>query len=520
MNYIDHSQVRKKLPWRYRSPSGSHKRIPVLLLALIGSSLAQAQPAADIDANEPTGIQPLSAHTLPEHSAAIDDSETELTAGSPFVVAKEIRSIPHATEYQNLTGIGRETTFPQLDSSNSQQKTTNLPFYLDPINRTAIHQAFTSGESLSDGIGGIPNPANSFLTGIGAPARGGIKIGAFTIRPTIGTGLIFRTSSGHESNGSAAYGLLSAGIGIDLGEPDSRRYFSLNYMGSLAIPPQNGGKTHLDQDLRLRATIRFSKLQIGLGISYTELSGYDRDVGSQVNRKILTTLLTSTYQLSQKTSMEWDLSFPLRIFTQGISSGGVTSTTFISYKYSPKTSFGIGTAFGFLEVENAATQTFEQLLVRMNYAATAKISINGTAGMEFRQAGSQMRQMPIFAIGVTWQIKQGTSLNFGAERRTVNSASEPDSNYTSTTGTISLIQRLGKSTTLIGTIGYENAAYHSLVNGESNDRADNNWLGQIGLKYDINRHLNTTLILSGNENFSTTNPNRFLQLSLQASYSF
>ena len=85
----------------------------------------------------------------------------------------------------------------------------------------------------------------------------------------------------------------------------------------------------------------------------------------------MTIALTSSYAYSPKTSLEWDLTVPIREFNSAISSSGVTLTNLLNYDYSienPCRDWGYpgNTSGG----RGTSTDTFEQPIVRIDYRSS------------------------------------------------------------------------------------------------------------------------------------------------------
>ena len=59
------------------------------------------------------------------------------------------------------------------------------------------------------------------------------------------------------------------------------------------------------------------------------------------------------------------------------------------------------------------------MLGRITYTNNGFLIVNGTVGVEFRDAGDKEEINPIFGIGATYQVREGTTLALTSEREGV-----------------------------------------------------------------------------------------------------
>ncbi len=390
----------------------------------------------------------------------------------------------------------------------------------DAFSRATFQQAETNAEVVFNGIGGVPRALNPLFTAPGAADSQGFRLGPFSIHPVVSAGINYQTTSGGRSQGTSSfYGTISPAFTLTLGEPTTGRSINMVYTGSLSLGSDSAGREPYEQSFSLGGTLSFTKLNLGFGLNFSQLSGTDRDAGGQnVSRSIVGVSLNASYTYSDKTSFSTALSIPVRLFGQGSSSEGQNMTGFVNYAYSALTTVGIGFGLGTLEVEQGSTQVFEQALTRLSYALTEKLSFSGTAGYEFRDAGAKEQITPVFGLGLTWAVRDGTSLALTGQRVIENSAAEAGANYTDTSLTASMAQRLGDSVQFTGTVGYENASYSGVERGVSSDRNDNQLILQGALSMRIKDHWVITGTVSYAKDFSNQNAFSSLQNSLQLSY--
>ena len=392
----------------------------------------------------------------------------------------------------------------------AQPKTAEHGMMMDPLAITAIEQAQGNDDMLFTGLGGMPRPLTSPYLYSDLATTGGFHRGEFTLNTSLSTGFNYFSASGDQAGSSTNqfYATLSPEVDFTLGEPATGKVLNFQYFGSLSLGDTDGRSTPYDQSFDLRGVLTLTKLTLGIGLSFQEFAGGDRDFGGRdVGRELLSLALTGNYQYSVKSSFESDLTVPIRIFESGDSSEGVTSTNFLNYDYSPLTTFGVGVAVGAVGVEHNATQVFEQLLGRITYTSSGFLIVNGTVGVEFRDAGDKEEINPIFGLGATYQLREGTTLALTSERRVFNSAADSGDNYISTNVALTATQRLGDRWTATGSIGYENADYDD-VSGRRNaapNREDDYIVVQGGLNAKLGSRVSASALASYGNNQSSGN---------------
>ncbi len=416
----------------------------------------------------------------------------------------------------------------------------------DPLLQTSQSNAMGGGEMLSDGLGGVPGNLVSPLLPPPEAGDDGMVLGPLRLALSVGANAVWQQTSieGLDEFDQSAVSV-SASMNFRLGEPATGRTMSLAYSATMnvfqdggssqsSIPRSSAGVGNtgtgnagsfdegdrFNQQLSFRAQYKMAKLELGLGVGFTSLSGQNRDVGREISRDLLTVSLTSRYPISPKTSVSWDLALPVREFDGGIGSSGITSEHFVDYEYSPRTSVGVGGAFGWLNVDGEETQTFQRLSVRAAYEATAKLRAVGSFGYETRQAGDGDINTPVFTFGGTWAAREGTDVSLTADRRIFNSATEQGVNYTSTSVMLRISQRLGERCVGSLGLGWENGSYETTAGGVSANRVDNLFLVQAALAMRLTKRLTCSVNLGISDNDSNVISYRTVTAGVQCGFTF
>ncbi len=408
----------------------------------------------------------------------------------------------------------------QAASSSRALATTPLvpvnDFRRDPIARTALSNARSNAASFTDGVGGIGSLVDSaFLPARMNNAGTGFVLGPATIYPSVNLGLNYQKSS----NVSSEDGLRpTTGVSFNftMGHPELRRTLGASYTGLYIFGQEDSGTRPFTQQLALRGSYGFAKLELGLGITFTGLSGENRDIGGQSNQDLFTIAFTSTYEFTPKTSVDLDLSIPVRQYSAGANSAEITATSFLNYQYSPKTTIGVGVAAGLTKVQeqngasNQDAQRYVQVLARASTATSEILSFSATLGAALLEAGDSQKVTPVFGLGATWTPRLGTSFSLTADQRPQNSAANTSTNFVTTSVALTVTQRLGRWMRLSVSGGYENASYYSIggsssaLNTSAGDRHDQLYVGQMGLNADLGRRWSAQLLYSYTKNTSNT----------------
>jgi hypothetical protein len=125
----------------------------------------------------------------------------------------------------------------------------------------------------------------------------------------------------------------------------------------------------------------------------------------------------------------------------------------------------------------STNQTFEQVNLRLNYDATAKLNIYASAGVEFRQFDGNRGDYvsPVFEVGATYTPFADTTFTLAAGRRIYNSGYLANQDFGGTYVVGRFQQRLFRRVYLGLTAGYENDNYISTDSDVSATRNDDYW---------------------------------------------
>jgi hypothetical protein len=281
-------------------------------------------------------------------------------------------------------------------------------------------------------------------------------------------------------------------IGLGGEGSDAVTSLSLVYRPSLFLFADNSQNDTVQHLVRLQGAHNFGRLSLSFSEDVQILDGADLnsisdptghnaniDLGQRTRHNTFTTGLSDSYDLTGKLFLSNSFSFAIDDYPSqvGIGSRNFYGNLFINFNYSEKLVLGLGGTGGYNTVEQSSPdQIYEQANVRVSYNATAKVSLNASGGIEFRQFENNSRGTyvsPVYDLAASYQPFDGTSITLSGSRHTANSASLAGQNYASTTISLALKQRFMRRFSLSLATGFENSSYFSTVQGVNATRDDN-----------------------------------------------
>jgi hypothetical protein len=288
------------------------------------------------------------------------------------------------------------------------------------------------------------------------------------------------------------YAAIEPSITLGFGAAGSINSLTFIYRPSIFLYADNSQLDTVQHLIRLQGGHEFGRLSLSVSQDVQILDGADLnslsdptghtaniDLGQRARHNIFATAISDSYDLTGKLFLSNSLGLGIDDYPSqtGIGSTNFFGNLFLNYNYSEKLVIGIGGTGGYNTVENSSSpdQTYEQANVRLNYAATAKVSLSASAGLEFRQfSGARGTYFsPVYTISAGYQPFDGTSISLSGSRHTANSASLAGQDFASTDINFSINQRFLQRMTLGFAVGYENSDYFSTINGLSATRTDN-----------------------------------------------
>jgi hypothetical protein len=235
----------------------------------------------------------------------------------------------------------------------------------------------------------------------------------------------------------------------------------------------------VNEDVMLSGRWVTDKLTMEASGRFQTLSAPDIDVGNRINSEVTSGLLNANYQMTQRTSIDARFALERDSYQGGLDSTDLEFSALLNYQLLPKTMVGLGAGLGYTTIEDGENQYYEQGLLHLRWEPTAKLSFEGTVGLEVREISSGPdRTTPVFEFGANYALADSTSVRLSASRRIETSALFLDQDIERTTVEASIRQRFLHKIYVTASGGFEHLDYVDA--GAAANRTDS--FGYFGLE--------------------------------------
>jgi hypothetical protein len=320
---------------------------------------------------------------------------------------------------------------------------------------------------------------------------------------------IFISSSGKQSDYITR---LSAGGGLTLGDYTARldNYLISDYTGIGEIFARHGGQDAYEQSASLIAQMLFGHLTVKGDLEFQDLADEDIDSGARARRQIYAGDFSARYDISDKTYLEATAQINIADYTLYLDSNDEHGGLSFNYLPDPDLTIGIGAMGGILNVQDATSQTYEQLLASASLAATGKFTIDASAGGEARQLSDGGNLLtPVFQLTGDYKPSDGLDLNITGFRKVLNSAFYTGADYIATGVSAGISYRISDRFSAQLNGGWEHTGYRNVATGASISRTDNYFFVNPTLRYTVSTYCHVDLYYLYRKNDSTYNTSSF-----------
>lgn len=292
---------------------------------------------------------------------------------------------------------------------------------------------------------------------------------------------------------------------IQLGTDESALRLAGHYSGSASWFLSNPDQRTYDQKTGLEGALNGSRVKTGFRFGIQSSHNSSLDAGDRIGRKVYYAGGGASYSMSEKSSAELNADFTRAEFNDLIGSRERRLQGFLNYQLTPKLQLGGGATEGEAKADGGKSQTYTQALFRAKAQPTGKLSLNMSAGNEWRSfdSGEAPTTTPVFSLGASWQATGRTSISMEGRRRTFTSAALESQNYTSSDGAVSIREMLTATVDASVTVGMEKAEYHSASPGITSDRKDSYWFARYGMDWAVRRYCTAGVFYEFSKNDST-----------------
>ncbi len=262
-------------------------------------------------------------------------------------------------------------------------------------------------------------------------------------------------------------------------------FFLLDYTPSFVVFLDNDSENSFDQDARFEARWQLQKLSLAAQATYLSKNETNTELGTRLRHTAVAASVAARYQFSERVSGELGGYFQKDDYQDASGNTEYRTEGFVSYAVSPVVEFGVGVAFGIVDVENGQKQTFERMLARGSYELTEKVSARVLAGVEFRQADGDAEDQtnPVFEVELAYLPAELTRVGLSAFRRVTPSISAPEDSVETTGVALTFSRTLRTGLRFLAEVGYEFADFTE--SGGSEARSDDFVYGRAGLIYNF-----------------------------------
>ena len=288
---------------------------------------------------------------------------------------------------------------------------------------------------------------------------------------------------------------------------------------------QNNG---VDQFLSLNTLFPLSRLILGVRQDYTYQNTQVIEAGQLTPQTVFNTAITSGYQISSRSFVQVNLRRDSYDYQASNLTGYAQyqNDNWFGYQFSERLNLGGGATFGYVNVQDDTSQTYQQILARALYQLAEKVALDASAGVEFRQysTDSPSTVEPVFSLTGSYNWRPTTSLYLNAHRWDQASVSS-GYNYLQTGFSGGIRQQFLERYSMNLSGGWDTYAYSSYQGAPQSvaSRSDNNyWYVRLGFDFRFNPFLKASAFYQYRQQNYQTGNGGFTdnQIGVSATYGF
>jgi hypothetical protein len=301
-------------------------------------------------------------------------------------------------------------------------------------------------------------------------------------------------------------------------------HWALDYTPTWTTYSNKQFRDTLDHSVTLTGGTAYEDWVFGLSQSYIFSSTPQIETGTQTDEESYLTAITGSYRFNSKMSMDLALNQSL-VSAQDFTSHREWSTLdWLNYQFWPRLDTGVGAGFGYIAVETGSDMTYEQILGRIGWRPTDKISFQIHAGVEDRQflSGGEGDEInPVAGALIQYQPIEFTKFSLTADRVVATALTVTNSITESTEVVGDLNQRLFEKLYLDLSGGYHNIKY--IASGTTDtSRTDNYYTFDVRLSCPFLKRGTVAVFYQYSDNSSTASGFTFTssQVGFEVGYRF
>jgi hypothetical protein len=294
---------------------------------------------------------------------------------------------------------------------------------------------------------------------------------------------------------------------LDELDPDPENYFHFDYKPEFDRFLDEKQNNFIDQHADGNYLFSGERLKLGLNGGFNTSHYPNVDFGGRLDAAYYTGSATWSYELTKRMTIGGDAGLTLTRYKQGINTDEYTTSAYLDYAIFPKTTIGLGSTLGYLEVAQFQPhQDYGQFYARASYQIREKVDVTGRVGVEYREyngTGNASSTEPSFALGVNYQPFDSTTLRLEGARNAVPSIAQFGTNYYDTSVTVSWRQRLLQQVYFSLSGSYDNDDYYSVSNTTSTGLSFDYFTVRPSFEWDWNKYLKFNAYYEWQDNHSS-----------------
>jgi hypothetical protein len=369
-----------------------------------------------------------------------------------------------------------------------------------------------------------------------APEAYPLHWGPIRFHPTLGYQIVHGEGILREANapGTTVLQTITPGLAMELG-----RFWDLIFGASIDRYSNAEFKNSTGYSLALSGNIPREKWILSFGYGWSMTEQPQVETGTQTPQQSHSLRAGAVYNYNTRLSYDFGVSQNTQITEQFSDHWTWSTSEWINYHATPKTTLGLGLTAGYNLVDPGANSIYESLQGRFTWQVAERLSFQGTAGIQvqhflaeggggstdspsgLRQQETETSLFPIFGLSTTYQIFTSTSLSLGASRQIGNSALT--GLFTESTDIyFGLRQRLFKRIFFDLRPSYSIQKYRATFGRLSIEREDEVTAVYAGLSTQLFKKLHASIFYQFSENSSTEDDFSFdsTQIGMQLNYRY
>ncbi len=216
-------------------------------------------------------------------------------------------------------------------------------------------------------------------------------------------------------------------LGIGDFRTETEEFFVLRYTPQFQFFAENSDQNTTNESLNFAGQYAFPRLTTSAVFSYSRNSNPTADTQGRRERINYAFAWENSYALGAKTFAEAVVNASYQDDGNSIDYTTVSISPRIAYQFSPKLRLNLGPSFGTTLVSDGGTQTFQSLILGIDFNTLKKFTFRGSFGLQARQfeedsGGDQNLVTPTLSVGTSYLIRPGNAITLDLARTVGNSA--------------------------------------------------------------------------------------------------